>query len=183
MYHKLKCFSDGTAGNLGYACGEWDYLSYNYLFDHTGLMDSTFLTHPQYRINNADFDLDSVIFNPTGGAPKNTFMISYTKHIHSFDGSETVALDSEATEIQGWSVFSGVNQDARVQFLYTADELLAMGLIPNTPIQELRLPSEGFSSQTLTTLRYKFTVDTVVTKPTLRGWNHVFEYDQIILLI
>jgi hypothetical protein len=177
MYHKLKCFSDGTAGNLGYACGEWDYLSYNYLFDHTGLMDSTFLTHPQYRINNADFDLDIVIFNPTGGAPKNTYMISYTKHIHSFDGSETVALDSEATEIQGWSVFSGVNQDARVQFLYTADELLAMGVIPNTPIQELRLPSEGFSSQTFTTLRYKFTGDTVVTKPILRGWNNVFEYD------
>ena len=24
MYHRLKCFEDGTAGNLGYPCGEWD---------------------------------------------------------------------------------------------------------------------------------------------------------------
>ena len=46
MYHKLKCFDQGTAGGLGYACGEWDYLSYNYLFDHTGLLDSANLTHP-----------------------------------------------------------------------------------------------------------------------------------------
>ena len=33
MYYNLKCFEDGTAGNLGYACGEWDYLTYTYLFD------------------------------------------------------------------------------------------------------------------------------------------------------
>ena len=46
MEYTLKCFEDGTAGNLGYACGEWDYLSYTYLFDHTGLLDSTALQHP-----------------------------------------------------------------------------------------------------------------------------------------
>ena len=34
MYYTLKCFEDGTAGNLGFPCGEWDYLTYNYLFDH-----------------------------------------------------------------------------------------------------------------------------------------------------
>ena len=177
MYHNLKCFSDGTAGGLGYACGEWDYLSYNYLFDHTGLMDSTFLTHPQFKINNADFEIDSVIFEPTGGTPKNTYEVQYTKFNHAFDGSETVAIDPDATEMQGWNVFNGVNQDARVQFLYTADELLEMGVVPNSPIHELRLPSEGFSSETFTTLRYKFTNDTTINQPILRGWNDVFEYD------
>ena len=43
MEYTLKCFEDGTAGNLGFACGEWDYLSYTYLFDHTGMLDSTML--------------------------------------------------------------------------------------------------------------------------------------------
>ena len=38
MYYNLKCFEDGTAGGLGFACGEWDYLTYNYLFEHTGLL-------------------------------------------------------------------------------------------------------------------------------------------------
>ena len=46
MYHKLKCFDQGTAGGLGYACGEWDYLTYSYLFDHTGELDSTMHNHP-----------------------------------------------------------------------------------------------------------------------------------------
>ena len=41
MYYNLKCFEDGTAGNLGYPCGEWDYLTYNYLFEHTGILDSS----------------------------------------------------------------------------------------------------------------------------------------------
>ncbi|MFN9393389.1 MAG: hypothetical protein ACK57W_08705, partial [Flavobacteriales bacterium] len=36
MLHTLKCFEDGTAGGLGFPCGEWDYLSYNYLYKHTG---------------------------------------------------------------------------------------------------------------------------------------------------
>jgi len=46
MYYTLKCFEDGTAGGLGFPCGEWDYLTYNYLFDHTGDLDSNLLTHP-----------------------------------------------------------------------------------------------------------------------------------------
>jgi len=177
MYHNLKCFSDGTAGGLGYACGEWDYLSYNYLFDHTGLMDSTFLTHPQYRINNADFEMDSVIFDPTNGTPRHTYQTQYTNYVHAFDGNEPIAFDPGANEMQGWDLFSGVDQNARVQFLYTAEELLEMGLIPDTPINELRLPSEGFSSESFTTLRYKFTTDTVITKPILKGWIDVFEYE------
>ena len=48
MYHRLKCFEDGTAGNLGFACGEWDYLTYTYLFEHTGALDSNLVSHPRY---------------------------------------------------------------------------------------------------------------------------------------
>ena len=66
MYHRLKCFEDGTAGNLGYPCGEWDYLTYNYLFDHTGLYDSTALTHPVHLINDADFEEASLGFGSGG---------------------------------------------------------------------------------------------------------------------
>ena len=56
MYYNLKCFEDGTAGNLGFPCGEWDYLTYTYLYDHTGVMDSTAATHPKYLLNGANFD-------------------------------------------------------------------------------------------------------------------------------
>ena len=56
MYHRLKCFENGTAGKLGYPCGEWDYLSYDWLFDYTGLLDSTAQMHPLYLLNDASFD-------------------------------------------------------------------------------------------------------------------------------
>ncbi len=55
MLHTLKCFSQGTAGGLGHPCGEWDYLTYNYLFDHTGVLDSNLLSHPHYLLNNQNF--------------------------------------------------------------------------------------------------------------------------------
>ncbi|MGA1374894.1 MAG: hypothetical protein ACO3YQ_08825, partial [Flavobacteriales bacterium] len=54
MYHRLKCFEDGTAGGLGYPCGEWDYLTYTYLFDHTGVLDSKLLTQPRWKIEDLD---------------------------------------------------------------------------------------------------------------------------------
>jgi hypothetical protein len=54
MYYTLKCFSDGTAGGLGYPCGEWDYLTYNYLFQHTGLYDSLASQHPKFKLNDED---------------------------------------------------------------------------------------------------------------------------------
>ena len=92
MYYNLKCFEDGTAGNLGYACGEWDYLTYNYLFDHTGQLDSTEQTHPNYKINNQDFETANIVYEPVGGVPQNTLVSEYSRVIQEFDGSENVAI-------------------------------------------------------------------------------------------
>jgi len=64
MYYTLKCFEDGTAGGLGFPCGEWDYLTYNYLFDHTGELDSNLLAHPFYLLNNADFEEVDLVSEP-----------------------------------------------------------------------------------------------------------------------
>ena len=68
MYYNLKCFEDGTAGNLGYACGE-GLLDLQYLFDHTRVLDSAFLTHSHYKINNQDFEIENIVYEPTGGVP------------------------------------------------------------------------------------------------------------------
>ena len=55
MYYTLKCFEDGTAGNLGFPCGEWDYLTYTNLYQHTGEYDSNYVWHPHYQLNLANF--------------------------------------------------------------------------------------------------------------------------------
>ena len=101
MYYKLKCFEDGTAGNLGYACGEWDYLTYNYLFDHTGLLDSATYTHPVYKINNLDFDVEHIVFEPEGGTPFNTVVDEFSKVVNMFDGSENTASIEGSEETTG----------------------------------------------------------------------------------
>ncbi|MBM71590.1 MAG: hypothetical protein CL847_02245 [Crocinitomicaceae bacterium] len=173
MYYNLKCFEDGTAGNLGYACGEWDYLTYNYLFDHTGLLDSTYYTHPLYKINNLDFEVENMVFEPEGGTPYNTVVSELSRTINEFDGSENIA-EQEVTE-SVWEVFDFTTSQ-RIQMIYTADELVAMGLVTNQPIHEIRLPSTGFSYG-VTTLRYQFTENETISQPVLKGWNEVYKYN------
>lgn len=49
MYYKLKCSPLTTWDN--YNCGEWDYLTYTRVFDHTGIMDSVQVNGNKYRVN------------------------------------------------------------------------------------------------------------------------------------
>ncbi len=172
MYYNLKCFEDGTAGNLGYACGEWDYLTYNYLFDHTGQLDSTEQTHPNYKINNQDFETANIVYEPVGGVPQNTLVSEYSRVIQEFDGSENVAIVDGATSVN--ELFEG-SFNRRVQMIYTADELLEMGVIAGEPIEEIRLGSMGFSHG-MASLRYQFTEDSVVTDPVLKGWIDLYQF-------
>ena len=46
MYYKLKC-SPLTPWDQ-YDCGEWDYLAYTRIFDHTGVMDSVQVDSVQF---------------------------------------------------------------------------------------------------------------------------------------
>lgn len=49
MYYKLKCSPLTTWDQ--YNCGEWDYLTYTRVFDHTGVMDSVQVDGTRYRVN------------------------------------------------------------------------------------------------------------------------------------
>ena len=49
MYYKLKCSPLTTWDQ--YDCGEWDYLTYTRVFDHTGNYDSTKKEGPKYLSN------------------------------------------------------------------------------------------------------------------------------------
>ncbi|MBK8499269.1 MAG: hypothetical protein IPL52_10715 [Flavobacteriales bacterium] len=48
MHHTLKC--DPTTTQDQYPCGEWDYLTYNFIHEHTGAYDSTAQTHPYFKV-------------------------------------------------------------------------------------------------------------------------------------
>ncbi|MCC6700151.1 MAG: LamG domain-containing protein, partial [Fluviicola sp.] len=49
MYYKLKCSPLTTWDQ--YNCGEWDYLTYTRIYDHTGLLDSVRVDGPNFRVN------------------------------------------------------------------------------------------------------------------------------------
>lgn len=127
MYYNLKCFEQGTAGGLGYACGEWDYLTYTYLFDHTGDLDSNLLTHPRWLVDDLNFEVDTLIMNPIGGAPADTlryFWPSYELNMGaSYAELESIAEDWSQLE---WLSGTGSNR-GRMQWLWTAEELASAG--------------------------------------------------------
>lgn len=133
MYHTLKCFEDGTAGNLGFPCGEWDYLTYSYLFDHTGVMDSSLFTVPRWKINALDFETDSLLLAPTNGTADT---IRYAFDHLTMTGAEALFSGGSSPEQPGAPFSTGAG---RAQWLWTADELVAMQL-PAGPVDGFYLP-------------------------------------------
>ena len=93
MEYSLKCFEDGTAGNLGFACGEWDYLSYTYLFDHTGLLDSAALQHPFQLLADAAFDTANVV--PFVDGVQDSVWLPAAQHLVDMVLSETTVQPGE----------------------------------------------------------------------------------------
>ncbi len=138
MYYTLKCFEDGTAGGLGFPCGEWDYLTYTYLFEHTGLLDSNLVSHPHFLANNLDFDNIDLTTAPRS----HTFQypqISRTEM--SILGTEQVTPLGTA-DLETGQVLTDALRN-RSQFLWTAEELMAAGLDTQGTIDKISFYANG----------------------------------------
>ena len=124
MYYTLKCFEDGTAGGLGFPCGEWDYLSYSFLYEHTGLMDSNYVSHPHYLYDNQDFDAISL----RSEGYSDFYQTELTLTTVDETTSETVVDLSQNTSTTTYPM-GGFLPKMRTQMLWTADELAAAGMV------------------------------------------------------
>lgn len=122
MEYTLKCFEDGTAGNLGYACGEWDYLSYTYLFDHTGLLDSAALQHPNQLLADAPFDTTMLV--PYVEGVQDSVWLPAAQTMADMVLSETTVQPGEVVYLM--PLFEPTTSK-RAQFLWTAEELAPLG--------------------------------------------------------
>jgi hypothetical protein len=131
MYYNLKCFSEGTAGNLGFPCGEWDYLTYTYLYQHTGVMDSALATHPQYLINNADFETASLTSQPVVHIQQTEQQFAVIDDVTDF------SVHDIANESMPVSSFIAAGTASQFIYLYTADELMNAGLVSGDEIGQL----------------------------------------------
>ncbi len=137
MYYNLKCFTEGTAGNLGYPCGEWDYLSYSYLYNHTGVMDSSSTTHPVYKVNNLDFNVANLTTQPA------YITRQYLQNDNVIDEMVNANLTTiGATEMVS-PLFLTSQTAQRSLFLYRAEELIAAGVQANHEIGQLAIYFAG----------------------------------------
>ncbi len=144
MYYNLKCFTNGSAGNLGYPCGEWDYLTYSYLYDHTGVLDSTSSTHPIYKVNNFDFSESNLTSQPA------FITRQYTQSAVVIDEM----ADSNTTYIGIASLTAPAvlttNMAQRSLFLYRADELIEAGLQAGQEVGQLAFLFSGLPADVQT---------------------------------
>lgn len=62
MYYTLKCDKATTQDRFN--CGEWDYLTYNYVYDHDATYDSTYQSGVNFQYNGASLDELKYVTDP-----------------------------------------------------------------------------------------------------------------------
>ncbi len=118
MKYTLKCNPAQSP-----ACGEWDYLTYTYLYDHTGQLDSNLLSHANYEVNGQSFDTYAYNSSPTY-----TVTADWLYHM-VYDDTISYSAYQLGDGIEAISFPLGAEQPlGRAQFIWTAVELSDAGL-------------------------------------------------------
>jgi hypothetical protein len=138
MSYTLKC--DSRTNQDGFPCGEWDYLTYTFVYDSTGRWDSTYRTHPNYKLGNATPDSLAL-----------SYLAAYDRRIDAqpvarvYDTLSTLTASIGAGSLVSPDLLGGQAPRRRAQFLWTADELTAAGL-RNQPLTALHLNLDQLGS-------------------------------------
>ena len=136
MYHTLKC--DIQTQHDQYECGEWDYLTYNKIYVHTGAYDSILYYHPNFTFAN-DRTADSVLISYDT-------VYNYFNHQHAYTTfPDTISLEiAEVGYPDEYAiVLPAPFNSGRSQFLWKADELTDAGF-PEGMITGIKLYSLTF---------------------------------------
>ncbi len=140
MSYTLKC--DPSTRRDGYPCGEWDYLTYTYLTDSSGIYDSTFRSRQSYQfIDGSSTDSVSLSFTPTY-----TYYQEWQRYITY---GQTLKLDSaklaQATHTTT-EAFQADRLSGRARYLWRASELSTNGLAAG-PITGMRVNLSALGSK------------------------------------
>lgn len=120
MYYTLKC--DAATTQDSYACGEWDYLTYSFVYDHTGVMDSIQENHPHYLFGGENLDSLWYTLNPQFNS------VSYYDYFTEIDNVVTESShEIGTTNATSSNIIGGYNR-ARSQYVWTASELTNAGI-------------------------------------------------------
>lgn len=132
MHHTLKC--DAATTQDQYPCGEWDYLTYNFIHEHTGLYDSTATDHPLFKVGR--LGPPSV---DTAGTPGADIWLepATVRTILGVSSESDHAIGvADGTDA---GTFNADRGTVHSQYLFQAAELTAAGVVPGMPLDRLRL--------------------------------------------
>ncbi len=152
MYYTLKC---NPAQNP--ACGEWDYLTYTFLYHHTGLYDSLLKSHPNFILGGMSPDSINLAFQPAW-----QFKPYFEYHIIYTDTLSQIAVQSGSGSSSMMAPFAGNKQQAKTYFLYKASDLQAAGLTAgNITNLQLQIATTGSNLNHLSIHMTNSTLDSV----------------------
>ncbi|MEI7725508.1 MAG: peptide-N-glycosidase F-related protein [Bacteroidota bacterium] len=179
MEYTLKCNPAQSP-----ACGEWDYLTYTYLYKHTGKWDSTRYTHANYTLNGQT--PDSLMYMNGGSW---AYLPYFEYFNQTLPTSKALAGDSINTNHY---FFSNDAADSRTQFIYTSGELTQAGLLPGevtglrfkfseigSTLDKLRIRIKNTTSDSLSPVNIE---SSGFTEVLLRDWKFVATGWQVIPL-
>jgi hypothetical protein len=168
MKYTLKC---NPAQNP--ACGEWDYLTYTYLFDHTGLTDSSLASQSMLLVNGVAQSSGSFINNPSY-----TYQPGYQNFITYLDTISYQSTVVGSPDNLMNNVFACNQQSGRSQFLWRASELLAAGMLPgNVSGLSVFVNQTGSMLQNLT-IRIKQVMVDSLNATNVNGFGFMTVYQQ-----
>lgn len=168
MKYTLKCNLTGSP-----LCGEWDYLTYTYLYDHTGLLDSTQIIQSMFTVNGAA--PDSLQYMNTPSYSFSPTWQYYAVHTDTF----AMLRDTIGAGITPSNYPLGALAPvSRSQYLWRASEMTAVGMSAGN-ITGLRfyLQSLGSTVRNLT-IRIKATTADTLAQETFDGTGFTTVYLQ-----
>lgn len=168
MYYKLKC-SPLTPWD-SYDCGEWDYLTYSRIFEHTGIYDSTQVLGNQFEANFATPN------NITFEQYPNTLADTYVRQEKNRSGASLTTNNINTANAISQYPFNLTKAGGRFQVLLTAAELQAAGIVAGN-IQSLRFYMNSFllnGDLQYPTVSLKATTAAELTKLEAGGFTEVY---------
>lgn len=168
MQYTLKCNPAQSP-----ACGEWDYLTYTYLYKNTGLLDSVLVHQPTYTVNGA---------TPASVAYMNTPSYSYHPtwqyYTVNTDTASLAAHQSGSGTTANTKPFGTANPVSRCQYLWKASEMTSAGMTAgNITGLQFFLQSTGASLGNLT-IRLRSTMLDSLQQSTLLNTGFTTVYAQ-----
>lgn len=173
MYYKLKC--DPATPWDQYNCGEWDYLAYTRIFDHTGIMDSVQVDSVQYLNNFASNGTYN--YEPYNASRIDEYVRAEKKL--QDDSLYQIPMGS-GTGIMSTRPFEVSGAGSTHQLLYTAAELTSAGVTAGD-IRALYLKVATATNGELwyPTISIKSTTDNTLTAFHLDGFTEVYNMSTI----